>query len=51
MLTFPISRWLSTAKIDKSRPFLPVNIAVLTVSDTWIEADDKSGSVKARASS
>ena len=31
------------AKIDESRPFLPVNIAVLTVSDTRSEADDKSG--------
>ena len=31
------------ARIDETRPFLPVNIAVLTVSDTRIEADDKSG--------
>jgi molybdenum cofactor biosynthesis protein B len=31
------------AKIDESRPLLPVNIAVLTVSDTRTEADDKSG--------
>ena len=31
------------AKIDDSRPFLPVSIAVLTVSDTRTEADDKSG--------
>ncbi len=30
-------------RIDKSRPFLPVNIAVLTVSDTRSEADDRSG--------
>jgi len=30
-------------KIDDSRPFLAVNIAVLTVSDTRTEADDKSG--------
>ena len=30
-------------KIDDTRPFLPVNIAVLTVSDTRTEADDKSG--------
>jgi molybdopterin adenylyltransferase len=30
-------------KIDESRPFLPVNIAVLTVSDTRSQADDKSG--------
>ena len=31
------------ARIDESQPFLPVNIAVLTVSDTRTEADDKSG--------
>ena len=31
------------ARIDESRPFLPVNIAVLTISDTRTEADDKSG--------
>lgn len=30
-------------RIDESRPFLPVNIAVLTVSDTRTEADDRSG--------
>ncbi|WP_207477940.1 molybdenum cofactor biosynthesis protein B [Arenibaculum pallidiluteum] len=30
-------------KIDESRPFIPVNIAVLTVSDTRSEADDRSG--------
>jgi molybdenum cofactor biosynthesis protein B len=30
-------------KIDEQRPFLVVNIAVLTVSDTRSEADDKSG--------
>jgi molybdenum cofactor biosynthesis protein B len=30
-------------RLDESRPFLPVNIAVLTVSDTRTEADDKSG--------
>jgi len=30
-------------KIDESRPFLPVNIAVLTVSDTRTIEDDKSG--------
>jgi molybdopterin adenylyltransferase len=29
--------------IAEGRPFLPVNIAVLTVSDTRTEADDKSG--------
>ncbi|HEY5208059.1 MAG TPA: molybdenum cofactor biosynthesis protein B [Stellaceae bacterium] len=30
-------------KIDETRPFLSVNIAILTVSDTRTEADDKSG--------
>ena len=29
--------------IDESRPFLPVSIAVLTVSDTRTAADDRSG--------
>ncbi len=31
-------------RIDESRPFIPVRIAVLTVSDTRHEADDRSGS-------
>jgi molybdenum cofactor biosynthesis protein B len=31
------------SRIDESRPFIPVGIAVLTVSDTRTEADDKSG--------
>ena len=31
------------ARIDESRPFLSVSIAVLTVSDTRTEADDTSG--------
>ena len=31
------------SRIDESRPFVPVNIAVLTVSDTRTEADDVSG--------
>ena len=30
-------------RIDESRPFIPVGIAVLTVSDTRSLADDKSG--------
>ena len=30
-------------KIDESRPFLAVNVAILTVSDTRTEADDRSG--------
>ena len=31
------------AKIDETRPFIPVGIAVLTVSDTRSLADDRSG--------
>ncbi|HEX6093157.1 MAG TPA: molybdenum cofactor biosynthesis protein B [Dongiaceae bacterium] len=31
------------SRIDETRPFLPVNIAILTVSDTRGAADDKSG--------
>jgi molybdopterin adenylyltransferase len=31
------------SRIDETRPFLPVNIAVLTVSDTRTPEDDKSG--------
>ncbi len=31
------------AGIDESRSFVPVNIAVMTVSDTRTQADDKSG--------
>ncbi len=31
--------------VDQSRPFVPVNIAVLTVSDSRTEADDKSGDI------
>jgi len=31
------------SRIDESRPFLPVNIAVLTVSDSRTAATDKSG--------
>ena len=30
-------------KIDETRPFLAINIAILTVSDTRTEADDRSG--------
>ena len=33
----------SMARIDESRPFIPVNIAVLTVSDTRTLANDTSG--------
>jgi molybdopterin adenylyltransferase len=35
------------ARIDESRPFIPVNIAVLTVSDTRSAADDTSGNTLA----
>jgi len=35
------------AGIDESRTFHPVNIALLTVSDTRSEADDKSGDILA----
>jgi len=31
--------------IDQSKPFTPINIAVLTISDTRSEPDDKSGNV------
>ena len=31
------------SRIDESRPFIPVGIAVLTVSDTRSLSDDKSG--------
>jgi molybdenum cofactor biosynthesis protein B len=34
-------------KIDESRPFIPMKIAVLTVSDTRSLEDDKSGSILA----
>ena len=30
-------------KLDESRPFIPVRIALLTVSDTRTLADDRSG--------
>lgn len=35
------------ARIDESRPFIPVSIAVLTVSDTRHLTDDKSGATLA----
>ena len=31
--------------LDKSRDFIPINIAVLTVSDTRSDKDDKSATV------
>ena len=34
-------------RIDQTRPFLPVNIALLTVSDTRSAADDRSGNTLA----
>ena len=33
-------------KIDESRPFLPVNIAVITVSDTRSAADDSDSRIQ-----
>ena len=35
------------ARIDESRPFIPVNIAVLTLSDTRTADDDTSGALLA----
>ena len=35
-------------RIDETRPFIPVNIAILTVSDTRKAADDKSGDTLAK---
>src|SRR2546421_6434172 len=34
-------------RLDQTRPFLPVNIALLTVSDTRTAADDRSGNTLA----
>jgi molybdopterin adenylyltransferase len=34
-------------RLDETRPFLPVNIAILTVSDTRTQADDRSGNTLA----
>jgi molybdenum cofactor biosynthesis protein B len=34
-------------RLDETRPFLPVNIALLTVSDTRSAADDRSGNTLA----
>ena len=33
--------------IDETRPFIAVNIAVMTISDTRTEADDESGNLLA----
>src|SRR5687767_4396108 len=44
-----MSRWIrgkepsAMPRLDETRPFLPVNIAVLTVSDTRSEPEDRSG--------
>ncbi|WP_020591054.1 molybdenum cofactor biosynthesis protein B [Kiloniella laminariae] len=32
-------------KLDETRPFLPVNIAIVTVSDSRTAADDRSGDI------
>src|SRR4029078_12550966 len=37
----------SMNRIDETRPFIPVRIAVLTVSDTRTEKTDKSGALLA----
>src|SRR5260370_9536629 len=42
-----LKRVFAMPRLDESRPFLAVNIAVLTVSDTRSEADDKSGNTLA----
>src|SRR5204862_7168576 len=34
-------------RLDQTRPFLPVNVALLTVSDTRSMADDRSGNTLA----
>ena len=34
-------------RIDETRPFIPIRVAVLTVSDTRSEADDRSGNTLA----
>src|SRR6266568_1391244 len=34
-------------RLDETRPFLPVNLALLTVSDTRTAADDRSGNTLA----
>ncbi len=39
---------MSQDRIDESRSFIPVRIAVLTVSDTRTEKDDKSGTLLAK---
>ena len=35
------------SRIDETKEFVPLNIAILTVSDTRVLADDKSGQVLA----
>jgi molybdenum cofactor biosynthesis protein B len=40
---FPLGRAVALMPIDDSRPFIPVRIAVLTVSDTRTFEDDRSG--------
>lgn len=36
------------ASIDEAKPFIPIRIAILTISDTRGEADDKSGATLLR---
>lgn len=40
-------KWLGAGRIHEDRPFVPVNIAVLTVSDTRTRDNDTSGDVLA----
>jgi molybdopterin adenylyltransferase len=40
-------RRLAMSRLDENRPFLAVNSAILTVSDTRTEADDRSGNTLA----
>ena len=37
-------------RLDQTRPFLPVNIAILTISDTRDAAQDRSGNTLAELS-
>ncbi len=43
----PASAIITGGRVDESRPFIPVRIAVLTVSDTRSAADDRSGDLLA----
>jgi molybdenum cofactor biosynthesis protein B len=49
--TRTLERFAMPGRIDETRPFLPVNIALLTVSDTRDEAQDRSGRILAELAS